>query len=129
MESRFASLDDLTLREHEDNRTRKFIGDGTSFLDVPGLVAVESIRVGSTDLPLQIRRRYPTDIAGQLLREEDEPLVDLQQRSDGIPVLIRATISNDGIWQKGKPVFVTGEWVDDPVVTENPDGERKGRRR
>jgi hypothetical protein len=106
--------------------TREFIGDGTPYLKVPGCVKVESVRVGQQVIPLAEIRNYPTDATLQRFDQVTEPMIALEQGNDGTPVLMRSQLSNDGIWQKDKPVYVTAQWSDgqaDPV----PSGSRTRR--
>lgn len=106
---RFAPLEDLTKQEFTDARTRSFVANGTPYLPVVGLRTLEAIRIGVMPLPLTEERHYPLN--GQLqCAPVVEPLVSAQKRSDGTQVLIRAKISNDGIWPKGQRIYVTGEW-------------------
>jgi hypothetical protein len=113
---RFASLDDFTAQEQELKNTRQFVGDGSPFLEVPELQAVARVRVGHQELALEEAREYVTSTAPAAPRRvEVEPLVLLERRSDGMPVLLRSVISNDGRWQQGVPIFITGEWTEQPA--------------
>jgi hypothetical protein len=106
---RFAPLNGLAQEQVIDpQRTRSFQGDGGKFLEVPGIKAVERIVIGHRELALSETRHYPINKRG-VLTEVEEPIVDLQRRSDGMPVLRRSVISNDGIWPK-TTIYVTGEW-------------------
>jgi topoisomerase IA-like protein len=105
-------MDALTAQEQEAQNTRMVEGNGTPFLEVEGLVAVQRIRIGHAELPLTETRQYITDNAGNKTTVE-EPIVSLQQHPEsGKPVLLRNVISNDGKWQAGAKIYITGEWAD-----------------
>lgn len=107
---RFHDPSHVEEREVIDAKTRKFEGDGTPFLIVPGCKSVEAVRVGTIDLPPFEERRYLHDLTGVPGDTVREPLWSLSQTPDGRPVLLRSLLSNLGHWQKAQPVFVTGEW-------------------
>ncbi len=112
--SDFASLSMIGIRETLDEKTRKFEGDGTPFLFVPNLTKVEAVTVGNTNVPLVEERRYVEDATGRETAPIPRPLISLDETPDGRKVLLRSKLSNDGIWQKGVQIFVTGVWADDP---------------
>lgn len=105
-------MNDFTPQEQADARTRLVHGEGTPFLRVPQLTKLEALRIGALPLPLSEVRRYPTDALGGF-ESVDEPLVQIQHASDGVPVLVRSLLSNDGIWTHSVGVFVTGEWEEE----------------
>lgn len=125
MSDRFAQLDDYTRQEEELANTRSFTGNGTAFLEVPGLRKVTGVRIGQYQMPLTETREYPLD--GTLARVEkvEEPMVDLQVRTDGTPFLVRSVLSNDGRWNNGETIYVTGDWQDE----DDEDAEKSPRRR
>jgi hypothetical protein len=107
----FHPIGGLTQQERETHNTKVFDGNGTPFLKVPGLVRVEAVRVNAMDLPLQRVVEYRTDAAeGSAAERMTLPLVVVDRDEDGTPVLLRSMLSNDGIWQDGAKVYVTGEW-------------------
>ena len=90
---------------------RVFVGDGSPRLKVPGILEVSQVRVGEVEIPLSEKRKYPTDSTGVNFEERDEPMIDLQtDPADGSPTLLRSTLSNDGLWQAGVNVYVSGKW-------------------
>jgi hypothetical protein len=114
MSQRFLQIEDLTSAEVASARTRSFVGNGSPFLMVASpeqakLREVEAVRVGNQALSLICVRSYPVDAQMSLERVE-EPMIEVQTRSDGAQFLARSVLSNDGIWPQGVPVFVTGEW-------------------
>ena len=113
-------------REEVAANTRAFKGDGTPYLKVPGLLKVEGIRVNFAELPLVEKREYPVDHTHQRLMTDEFPTVALEQAQDGTPVLLRSITSNDGLWQDGEPIYVTGEW-DDAVPAPEKIAPRKVR--
>lgn len=122
MRNRFATLSTLSAADQAAGRTREFAGDGSPFLRVPGLVSFTAVRIGTTDIPLTERRKYPTNGSLTAFQDVDEPLFFLDRDAQG-PVLLRSEISNNGLWQSGQPVYITGEWADatpTPAVTPQP---------
>lgn len=115
---RFADVGSLQIQETVNARTRKFVGNGTAFLVVAGLVALDGIRIGANPIELTEKRHYPKDAAGQLLEEVQEPLISVDKTPDGRTVLLRSVLSNHGVWQKGEVVYVTGEWDSDTAEAE-----------
>lgn len=117
---RFAPLDALLHQQQESERTRTFIAEGdpktaapgSPLLKVPGLRGLESVRVGMTPIPLTEERLHATRVE-HVKERVIEPLIRLERLPDGVPVLQRSVLSNDGIWQPGVTVYVTGEWADD----------------
>lgn len=114
MINNFHSIGGLTAQENKDARTRVFVGLGTAFLLVAGLVQVESVRIDGQEIPLFEDRSYPLD--GSLTRFEtvrEEIIGKTEHPETGVPILLRSKLSNDGIWQKDSQIHVTGEWADD----------------
>lgn len=114
----FHKIQGLTAREAQAANTRVFTGDGSPYLRVPGLLAVEAVRVGNQDIPLFEEREYPKDAQQKRFETKQEPLIALDHADDGTPILLRSILSNDGMWQKGQPVYVTGEWADQPTPAQ-----------
>lgn len=110
MKPGFHSLQTARRGQETDANTRMFTGDGTPFLRLPDLKTVEVVRLGSTVLPFTERRRYPLDADGNHHQEVTHELLTIEVDEDGTPVLLRSKLSNDGIWQKGATIAVTGEW-------------------
>ena len=93
---------------------RVFTGDGSALLKVPGIVSVSQVRIGDTILPLFEERTYPTDSTGTKFEDREEKMLDIQtDPADGTPTLLRSKLSNDGLWQAGQIVYVSGEWEDE----------------
>lgn len=90
---------------------RTFVGDGTPFLRVPGLLKVHGVRVSGVEIPLVEEREIPVDGTLSQVRVMQLPMIDLQEDENGVPTLLRSMNSNDGIWQPGVPIQVTGEWA------------------
>lgn len=105
----FYAPDGMTPDEQERADTQEFLGTGTPYLEVPGLTRVTAVRVGNQELPLTAPLKFPVTAGGELYTCQD-PLVSLQRNGNGVPVLLRNTRSNDGIWQKDCPIYVSGEW-------------------
>lgn len=121
-QSRFADVGQLEQREVIDARTRRFVGDGTAFLIVTGLLAVTGVTVGMTPVPLTETRRYAEDATGRETPPVEEPIIELQTTLDGRQVLLRSPLSNHGVWQKDVAVYVSGDWSAD---APQPDSEGK----
>jgi hypothetical protein len=105
-------------------KAKTFTGNGTPFLPVPGLKKVTSVAVGQPDaiIPLTEKREYPIEDGKSETR--DEQLIDLQiNPADGAATLLRSELSNDGIWQSGVSIFVTGEWDGDKPSKTKTEGE------
>lgn len=119
--SHFPSLEGLGEVEHIAQNTRVFEGNGTPFLRVPGLKTLEKVAVGTQEVPLTEEREYPTDGTGLRLKSQTLKIVDVQIAPDGTPVLLRSIYSNDGIWQKGARIYVTGEFEADATGAATSD--------
>lgn len=91
-----------------DDRTRSFVGTGVTLLDAPGLKAVTEVRVGGQLLPASRTQTVIIDASGATETEE-VPLYRLIEGPRGT-ALQRSLVSNDGIWQAGETILVTGEW-------------------
>ncbi len=111
MSSGFFHPIDTPAPDENPANTRMFKGDGTPFLKVTGLKRLEACRAGSVSIPLEEVRRMPVNSAHTEHTNVTVPMVDVQHGPDGA-VLLRSIMSNDGIWQEGVPVFVSGEWDD-----------------
>lgn len=110
----FYALEGLTQREAENANTRVCEGDGTPYLKVPGLREVTAVRVGNREIPLVAPLEFPVDLSGTQIYRTEEPMISLHMGNDGVPVLLRNTRSNDGVWQVG-PVYVSGVWDEEPA--------------
>ncbi|MEO7718160.1 MAG: hypothetical protein ABIY70_18310 [Capsulimonas sp.] len=108
----FHDLSGMTQDETAADNVRQFVGTGTPFLAVLGLTLLQGVRVGSMALPLTIEQEFPTDQTMKRLQVQTSDLVKLETSPDGEPFLLRSKQSNDGIWQKDIPIFVTGVWSD-----------------
>lgn len=136
----FADIREYGKNISNDKATRYFTADagptglGLPFLPCPGLKSVREVRVGGMLLPFSERREFPLDNnsthpsrAGLRSKEVDVPLIRADIADDGTPVLIRHECSNDGIWQPGIVVAITGEWSDEEPAPapETPSGKGK----
>ena len=119
----------LGLTEREQRRkpnTREFRGDGSPYLLTPGLLALDAegaVRVGSLELPATLTREEPLNTGLTLFQTITEPMVQLDQAPDGTRVLLRNLRSNDGLWQEGTPVYVSGEWETETSPAKTPRSE------
>jgi hypothetical protein len=119
-----------------DGRTRHFVGKGTTAMPVPGLRSLEQVRIGPAAkvLPTNATKSMQRAKRGKEAKavEVEVPLVKLIHTPDGIPMLARAIFSNDGIWQDGMDVYVTGDWEGDVSLDDDDtaaiayDGMSKG---
>lgn len=110
----FPRLDTYAENERDNENTRVFYGDGSPFLRCPGLLSLEKVRLSGFDLPKERIDRIVLDTSGQNFGYMRVPIVALMQGADGCSIVQRGQVSNDGNWQDGIPIFVTGEW--DPAV-------------
>lgn len=119
----FPSIEGMEQRDEQAENTREFKGDGTRYLKVPGCKRVEGVRVGPAQMPATIAVEYPVDMSMRRLERKELPCWHLAHAADGTPILLRASMSNDGIWQDGVSIWVTGAWEDtlDPTLTPAPD--------
>ncbi len=106
----FAKLPGASPAQNTGGESRSFTGDGTPFLRVPGLQSLESVRVGTADLPRTGEFRFPKTGQKGFFVDSVLPLYELTRDEAGTPFLLRSETSNDGIWQKDFTVYVTGEW-------------------
>ncbi len=117
----FHPLEELHRQDDQARQTRVFTGDDTPYLRCPGLQQVAAIRAAGTNLPEVLEFPVLADLSGTSLRVDRWPAWDLSLGHDGVPVLRRSQFSNDGVWNKGLPVYVTGIWDEEvSPVTEAP---------
>ena len=97
-----------------DGRTRAFAASGGPLLPVPGLVKLESVRIGDVEIPLTDKRTMWRQKRGKKAEpiEVDVPMVKAVVL-DGQAALARSVYSNHGVWQDGETVYVTGQWTGD----------------
>jgi hypothetical protein len=105
------NIEQEQLTTQERLNTREFKGDGTPFLKLPGCVSITRVKVGTTELPPYVTNKFPLDADAKEHVSSDWPLYDLSTDETGTPVLVRSVQSNDGIWQEGVTISVTGEWA------------------
>ncbi len=122
----FHALPGITKPEKEAGDVRQFTGDGTAYLHVPGLVTVLGVRVGEQEIPLSIEQEFPIDSTGKRTETVETPLIALVDSPSGEKILLRGMQSNHGIWQDGAPIYVKGEWEDEPEAEAPADDENKG---
>lgn len=128
----FHPIADLAQREAVGANTRRFMGEGTLFLKVPGLKTLHAVAQGGVAFPEKRLVRYPVDLSNRL-EEVELDLFHHTHLPDGTPILMRSLVSNDGYFQSQVPWDVTGEW-DDAVPAPEPEPPappvviRKGQR-
>ena len=83
---------------------RVFVGEGKPELSVPGLVEVSRVQVSGIEIPARIPVEFPKDGSGELVKIAPPGYI-LEDE-----VLFRSLHSNDGIWQAGAQVAITGLW-------------------
>lgn len=105
------NIEQEELSAQERANTREFRGDGTPFLKLPGCISVSRVIVGTVELPAYVNNRFPLDADAKEHISADWPLYDLSTDETGMPVLVRSVQSNDGIWQEGVTICITGEWA------------------
>lgn len=108
-----------------DGRTRAFTAKGAKVLPVPGLTKLEAVHVGTMPLPLIAKRTFQVAEKGKspVGKESDVQMVMLRDIPPYGPCLLRAIYSNDGVWQDGVTVYVTGDWDGD--VQSGDDAEQR----
>jgi hypothetical protein len=115
LQSHFHPLYELDKALPGNGQFRQFVGDGTAYLKVPGLLSITAVRVGTTDIPLTLKEEVLIDMSEAAKTEwHEHELIRFAMDVDGIPVVMRSIKSNDGIWQPGVNVYVAGTWADDP---------------
>ncbi|MEO7716256.1 MAG: hypothetical protein ABIY70_08630 [Capsulimonas sp.] len=121
----FHSKVGLNTDERVSGKVREFIGDGSPHLLVAGLLAVLSVRIGTTNIPIERDYSFPHN-ADPLFNKKVEitlPQVALipAEEAEGTAILMRSVHSNDGIWQPGVKIYVGGEWEDEASASEHPN--------
>lgn len=106
----FHPLEGLTAAEKREQNCREFEGTGTPYLPVPGLKSLEKVRIGATEIPLSIIERVPVDANATIHEDVTIEMIRLEEGPGGTPVLLRNIKSNDGMWQAGMKIYVTGKW-------------------
>lgn len=106
-----------TINDKTNINTKPFKGEGTGVLHVPGCLKVTSVRVGTVDVPEIINSDVPDPMNPTRIVVENMLGWKLVEH-DGMPTLLRSRKSNDGIWQAGVTILVTGDWQD----TQTPAG-------
>lgn len=105
-----------TASESADlSQYKKFIGNGSSALPVPGCKTVEAVIVGNLRLPETREEKVPTNADQTEFEDVSYPMYKLVQSESG-PVLVRSVVSNDGRWQDGTPIYVLGEFEGDAIA-------------
>lgn len=109
----FHQMPGVSAEDIRSGKCREFTGDGTPHLRVPGLVGDPgAVRVDRIELPTRLKMGFPDNhLNGQIIHS-DMQILRVDSDTDGVPVLLRSIVSNDGIWQKGHKVFVWGDWED-----------------
>lgn len=107
-------------QQYDTRTTRRFKGTGTAFISMPGCLEVQQVRlpglIHQADLIMDVpmdgseRPQYAT------FKTKAYRLIN---GIDGTPLLQRSRNCNDGIWQTGMDVYVTGKW--DEEVSPPPN--------
>lgn len=109
----------------ELGRMRTFEGTGGPFIPVPGLLKLDRVEMRGLVMEQVIERDMP--IAGGAPLSRFFPLAvdcaSVRRGVDGEALLYRHLWSNDGIWQKGEPVYVFGDW--DLEISPAPEDPRR----
>lgn len=129
----FHPLTGPRMEETNAGDTRVFIvqpdpngGDPTE-LPVPGCIRVTSVRIGNTTLPQKIEYEAPDSVVFTKKLRVALPAYDVSLNYEGVAVLRRNQMSNDGKWQAGQRVYVVGEWEKDDKqdAATSPTGRQK----
>jgi len=72
------------------------------------------VRIGNTELPLSIIEQVPLNADANPHEPVKIDLVKVTTGPGGVPVLLRNVKSNDGMWQAGARIYITGDWDDAP---------------
>ena len=97
----------------DDPNVRKFFGDGTNHLVIPGIQEIERVWIGSTEIPLFEKLEFPADGSEKpRMWVHNHQMLAIDRTSEGNTVLLRSERSNDGIWQKDQPIYIKGTWKD-----------------
>lgn len=107
----FHPLQGMTQDEAQSANVREFKGNGTPYLPVPGLLDVTGVRIGTQEIPLTLRQKFPESASNFAQKYDVElPLIQLVHDTNGQPILLRSQQSNNGVWQEGVTIYVAGEW-------------------
>lgn len=117
----FVGLEQLTVQEHNAGNTRAFVGTGSSYLRIGRCKKVESVRVGRMPLPQWVTQETIRENTPERTEDRHIPMWHVAELPDGEKVILRSSQSNDGIWQEGVQVFVTGTWEPEPVEEAAPE--------
>jgi hypothetical protein len=118
----FHEIVGLSAKQKASADYRSFEGDGSPYLKVPGLKKIKAVRVGQVDVPLTIEQQIPTDATLKNFETQTVEMVKLVNTPEGEQVLLRNLQSNDGMWQKGVPVYVAGDWESAKGAAPKPEG-------
>lgn len=97
----------------EDQGYRRIdVTEATEYLEVPGLVEIDELKIGAYVVPAYEDHVVPIDTTEtrfNTLRLRNYALSEV----NGKQCLLRGKNSNDGKWQAGAVLFVKGTWSDD----------------
>lgn len=111
------------------SNTRVFQGDGGTQLVCPGLLELHGIQVGTVDVPLTLDEQVITKLTDPPTKEwVTVTMFEVDKLADGTPFVRRSIKSNDGIWQDGENIYVTGKWSGDAGMIEKGDNVAKSNR-
>jgi hypothetical protein len=94
---------------------KKFTVERSDFIELPGCLSVTEIRLDGHIIPPYEDREVLANTTGAT-----KPIrVQLYSLQDSIhgPILMRSEQSNDGAWQAGSTIWVSGTWQDDQPAT------------
>lgn len=108
----FPTLSEQSPSLELNENARKFKVTNESYLEVPGLLEVETVFLGHVELPLTSTRPFARQEPGKEVDmvETEVPMLQLSDMPDVGTVLLRSIWSNDGKWQLGTEVVVVGKW-------------------
>jgi hypothetical protein len=123
----FAPISGLDRTEAEAANTRTFLGEGTEFLEVPGLLELHGVSTALMVFPMEETREFPTDASLKRLEIVTMPMFNIARTRDGKTYLRRNYCSNDGVWQFGERFAVSGVWDESvpEVKIEEEDPKKK----
>lgn len=107
----------------EDQGFRPFTVKNPEFVEVPGCLGIEELRLGAHTMPAFEPHSVPIDSTLTNLKTIQIPMYGLVEGPSGHPVIRRSLNSNDGQWQVGAVIYVKGDWVDEN--TGSHDGFEK----
>lgn len=109
----------VPVQQEDMRRTRQVFGTDSEALSVPGLSSVERVRFRGGEIETRIVMQLPMDVSQRNFLTIQVPGYRLMEVGPDGAYLERSIFSNDGIWQKGEPFWITGEW-DESINPPSP---------